>query len=189
MKVFAMAAWLAAGAAVSGGAPAPALKIEKAVYQLDPGVVQVAFEFDNPTDSVLYLDCQGRPRAAGKGGALSLSFGNVADTLAEAAEAPARVGPRQVFKAARKLYAKTPGRESPAIELDPTGFAKLRLEIAYYPERGEGEGSPWLKERAAFVVSKPVVMEKRGKRPPPLPVTKTRTYTPPPAQADSPEAK
>lgn len=167
-------------ATAASAAPAATLKLDKALLSRESGIVQIAFTFRNLSDSVVYLDCQGTPRASGKGGALTLSFGG-ADS--GAGYPPERVGPGQTFTATRKLYAKIPGRENPGIALDPSPYARLRAEMAYYPERSEGEGEAFVRERAQ-TVSASAPLEKKGKPPAAVKPTRTRTYIPPPAQED-----
>jgi hypothetical protein len=154
------------------------LKAEKAVFDRETGVLQFAFTFTNATDSAVYLDCQGPPRAAAKGGVLSLSFSNTQDTSEGGAEPPERVGPRQVFTAARKLYSKIPGRENPGIPLDPSSCSRLKIEMALYPERAEGEGAPYLREKGVLLAAPALALARKGKAPPPRPVRRTRTYVP-----------
>lgn len=159
-------------------ADGPRLKIEKAVYRLDPGALEFSFEFVNSGDSAVYVDCQGRPKASARGATLALAFGgNTEDT-----SVPARVGPRQTFRAARKLYGKAPGRENPSIDLDPAAFAHLKVEMAVYPERAEGEGEAYLRERATMLAAPTVSLVKQGKRqpPPPLRIIRTPGDAPPP---------
>jgi hypothetical protein len=173
---------IAAGAEMSPGSPA--LKIEKALNQLDPGELYLSFEFNNPTDSVLYLDCQGTPVSARKGSTLGLSFKGAPDSSGP--EAPARVGPRQVFRAERRLHGAVPGKANPAIPLDPARFAQLAVEMAFYPERAEGEGVPWVSAGAVTVKAPKIAIKKTGKRPPPPPVTRKREYVPPPHEEKDP---
>jgi hypothetical protein len=53
---------------------APTLKTDTAIYHLETGTLQYAFTFTNPTDSVVFLDCQVPPYASLAGGVLTLTF-------------------------------------------------------------------------------------------------------------------
>ncbi|MEO7425853.1 MAG: hypothetical protein ABI036_11750, partial [Fibrobacteria bacterium] len=192
------AAGNAASATASSTAPSapervpasPSLRIDTAVYDLGTGVLHYAFTFSNPTDSVLFLDCQASPRASLSGGALALKFdrkenkatdtfshaanpdnpSDPADSAAPAMDAndypPQRVGARQTFRGQRRLdrllgdYRARPG------------FSSLQLRIAVYPESGIGEDSPYDLERQLHAVSKTVKVVRRGKVPPPPRVMK-----------------
>lgn len=70
-------------------AASPNLKTDTAIYHMDAGTLQYAFTFVNPTDSVVYLDCQVPPFATLSGGSLVLSFDRTAfaDAAAPASDA------------------------------------------------------------------------------------------------------
>ena len=60
--------------AVGPAAAAPTLKTDTAIYHLESGTLQYSFTFTNPTDSVVFLDCQIPPYAKLAGGVLTLTF-------------------------------------------------------------------------------------------------------------------
>lgn len=164
-------------AAASAQAPEPAsiqppiLKISKAEYRLDQNVLEFSFTVNNHGDSVIYLDCQGQPAAARKGKTLLLSFAAADEAAADSAR-PQRIGARQGYQGHRRIYGLGPDALGSALsktggEADPAGATLLKAEMAAYPERSEGEGLPWVRERAVMVSAKPVPLAKRGKRPPP----------------------
>lgn len=82
--------WAAGAMAREKGLPAalasgsPALKTDTAVYHMQSGTLQYAFTFVNPTDSVVFLDCQVPPFAALSGDALVLTFDRTAFTATDA---------------------------------------------------------------------------------------------------------
>ena len=166
------------GWAAGAFAAAPALKIDTAVYDVNAGVLQFAFSFTNPLDSVLYLDCQLPPRAELAGGVLTLTFARSATGGAQAGgrakpdsgEAPVttaddyppqRIAGGQGYQGQRKL-----DRVLGDYHARPN-FAKLKIRIDYYPERAEGEGPMFLAERAATVIAGPHAVLRKGKAPPP----------------------
>ncbi len=72
-------------AALASGSPG--LKMDTAIYHMDGGTLQYAFTFVNPTDSVVFLDCQVPPFARLSGNTLILTFDRTAFTAAPAAPA------------------------------------------------------------------------------------------------------
>jgi hypothetical protein len=180
------AAWsmlLSLTAAASAAADAvPVLTVDKAVYSLETGVLQYAFTFANPSDSVLFLDCQVPPRASLQGNTLLLDFDRsampAADSGSKAADAadfpPQRVGRRQTFQGQRRL-----DRLLGTSAARPA-FPTLQLRMAYYPERDSGDGEAYLIDRQRQVVSKPQIVSRRGKVPPPNPPRVLRHRIPAP---------
>lgn len=165
-------------------APQPTLRIDKAAYDLGSGVLQIAFTFVNAGDSVAYLDCQMPPRASLAGGTLTLVFdrkaagsegawaGGPAPTDSAPAAAvdpdaypPQRIAERQTFQGQRR-FDRVLGDASARPK-----FTSLRLVMAVYPERAEGEGTPYLVERGIRVAAPPHAVARQGKPPvPPKPV-------------------
>jgi hypothetical protein len=159
--------------------------MDTAVYDVGSGVLQFAFTFTNPSDSVLYLDCQVPPRAALEGGTLVLTFARAAGA-AEGAQAggpaatdsaaagavdpddfpPQRVAGGQSYQGQRRL-----DRVLGEANARPK-FASLRLKIDYYPERAEGAGPMFVLERAARVAAPAHAVTRRGKPPAPPKVIK-----------------
>lgn len=167
-------------------APQPSLRIDKAAYDLGSGVLQIAFTFANPGDSVLFLDCQAPPRASLAGGTLTLVFdrkstgsdgtwaGGPAPTDSAPAAAvdpdaypPQRIAERQTFQGQRRfdrVLGDASGRARPK-------FTSLRVVMEVYPERAEGEGTPYVAERGLRVATAPHAVARQGKPPvPPKPV-------------------
>ena len=70
-------------AALASGSPN--LKTDTAIYHMDGGTLQYAFTFVNPTDSVVFLDCQVPPFATLSGNSLILTFDRTAFTAEAAA--------------------------------------------------------------------------------------------------------
>jgi hypothetical protein len=205
-----LAAGNAASATASPSGPervpaTPALRVDTAVYDLGTGVLHYAFTFANPTDSVLFLDCQASPRASLSGGVLALKFdrkanqaadafpnaagtagtanpdnhdnpANRSDSALPAMDAddypPQRVGARQTFRGQRRL-----DRVLGDYQARP-GFSSLQLRIAFYPESGIGEDSPYAIERQMHAVSKAVKVVRRGRAPPPPKAMKLRKASP-----------
>ncbi len=173
---------LAAGAATAN------LKIDTAIYDVNAGVLQFAFTFTNPGDSVLYLDCQLPPRAVMEGNVLSLTFsraagagegaqagGPVAGDSAGAAAAvnpddfpPQRVAGGQAYQGQRRL-----DRLLGDWQARPK-FASLRIKVDYYPEKTEGEGM-FVVDRAQRAVAPVHAVMRRGKPPAPPKVIRLRT--------------
>jgi hypothetical protein len=171
-------------------APAPSLRIDTAVYDLNSGVLQFAFTFANPSDSTLYLDCQLPPRAALQGDALILTFarggaaegaraGGPAPTDSAPAAAvdpeafpPQRIAGGQSFQGQRRLD---------RVLGDPNArprFSSIKLKMDYYPERAEGEGPMYVAERAARAESAPHKAVRKGKPPAPPKVIRLRRPVP-----------
>lgn len=177
---------------------APTLRIDAADYDLGSGVLHIMFTFANPSDSVLYLDCQLPPRASLKGGVLTLTFARDA----KESEGALAGGPAPIDSAppVSSSPAPAPGAPAPAA-FDPDAFppqriaggqtfqgqrrfdrvlgpssarpkfASLRLVMGYYPERTEGEGPSFLVEKGRRVQASPHAVVRRGKPPaPPKPV-------------------
>lgn len=179
IAVFALiAAALFAPSANASQGPAQAARAslagDTAVYHLDQGVLQYIFTFANPTDSVLYLDCQVPPRAALLGDTLALTFARnplepgetVAGGPVDGGPAnprdfpPQRVAGGQTFQGSRKLDRVLGDADS------RPRFSILLLLMDHYPERAEGEGDPFLAERP-MRVSAALKVTRKGKVPPP----------------------
>lgn len=164
--------------------PAPSLRVDRAVYDLGSGVLQLAFTFSNPGDSTAYLDCQVPPRASLSGGVLTLTFargaaasegalaGGPAPTDSAPAAAvdwdaypPQRIAGGQTFQGQRRLdRVLGDARARPK-------FASVKVVMAYYPERTEGEGPLFAAERGQRVAAPPHAAVRKGKPPePPKPV-------------------
>ncbi|MDB5103747.1 MAG: hypothetical protein JWP91_1436 [Fibrobacteres bacterium] len=204
----------------------PTLKTDTAIYQLDQGMLQYAFTFVNPSDSVLFLDCQIPPHASMSGNTLVLTFDRkpasagsripgeasqggggghgVSSTGAGVPSGPAssgttaggpasgiavdpndfppqRIGAHQTFQGQRRL-----DRVLGDFHARPR-FAKVQLRMAYYPERVEGEGTPFVVERERRASAAAVNVVRKGKAPPPPKVRKFRVPkegAPPPAPAE-----
>lgn len=171
-------------AAAAYAAPAPSLRIDRAVYDAGSGVLQIAFTFSNPGDSAAYLDCQLPPRASLSGSTLTLAFARAA-TEAEGARAggpaptdsapaaaydpeaypPQRVAGGQTYQGQRRL-----DRVLGDAAARPK-FSALRVSMDYYPERAEGEGPLYAAERGKRVAAAPHAVKRVGKPPaPPKPV-------------------
>ena len=158
-------------AASAAGTPsakgAPVLKVGQAVYRADQNVLEFAFTVDNPTDSVVYVDCQGQPQASLRGKDLSLRFA-ARDSAEADSIRPQRVGARQTYRGHRRIHGLGPDAAGgPAHPADPAAAARLQVEMAAYPERQEGEGEAWLRDRALRLSAPPVPLARKGKRPPP----------------------
>jgi hypothetical protein len=170
-----------AAAAPGGVVPAPSarpiLKTDSAIYNLDKGVLQYAFTFTNPTDTVLYLDCQVPPRARLAGDNLVLAFDRSAppepDSASTAAGGPVagpanpddfppqRVGAHQTFQGSRRLD-RLPGGP-----LARPRFDKLQLEIAFYPEQELGDAK-FQADKKGVAAAPPKAVIRKGKVPPPM---------------------
>jgi hypothetical protein len=153
----------------------PSLKAEAAVYKMEYGVLDFSFTFTNPTDSVLFLDCQVPPKfkLAGKTLSLTLDRKPAATPDSSASQGfeafpPQRVGAHQTFQGQRR-FDRIPG----ATDARPD-FSALELRMAVYPERGEGEGDPFVVEKETILIAKPAAVTRRGKKAPPP--TKTRIH-------------
>lgn len=160
---------LAAASASGAEAPAarpPVIKVTQAVYRLDQNVLEFAFTVQNPSDGVVYVDCEGQPASALAGKALALRFA-AADSLAADTARPQRVGARQGYQGSRRIFGLGPDALGTAHPADPAKAASLMVQMAVYPERVEGEGSAWMLDRGMQVAAKPVPLRRLGKRPPP----------------------
>lgn len=145
----------------------PVLKVIQAVYRADQNVLEFAFTVDNPSDSVLYVDCQGQPQASLRGKDLALRFAARDSAEADSAR-PQRVGARQTYRGHRRIFGLGPDATGgPAHPADPAAAARLRVEMAAYPERLEGEGEAWLRDRALGLSAPAAPLARKGKRPPP----------------------
>lgn len=144
---------------------APILKVGKAEYRLDQNVLEFSFTVTNPGDTAIYLDCQGQPAASRQGKALLLAFASE-EAGADSAR-PQRIGARQGYQGHRRIYGLGPDATGAAHAADPAGATTLKVEMAAYPERSEGEGLPWVREQAVVVSAKPSPLSRKGKRPPP----------------------
>jgi hypothetical protein len=184
----AFGAW---GALVPGLAAGPALRLDAAAYDLGSGVLQFAFTFSNPGDSAMYLDCELPPRAVLEGSTLILVF----DRRAGAAEGvaaggpvppdsgaarafdpkaypPQRIGGGHTFRGQRRLD-RILGESGPRPR-----FTRLRVAMAYFPERPLGEeGGPYRKEAGTMAEAVHAVARKGRPPAPPKPV---RIYRPEP---------
>lgn len=167
---------LAASASRSESGPgnpppgSPVIKVTDAVYRLDRNVLEFSFTVTNPSDSVVYVDCEGQPVPALAGKALSLSFA-AADSLAADTARPQRVGARQGYRGSRRIFGLGPDALGTPHPADPAKAASLQVRMAVYPERPAGEGAAWMLERGMEVEAKPAPLRKLGKRPPaPKPV-------------------
>ncbi|MEO6097511.1 MAG: hypothetical protein ABIW76_18405 [Fibrobacteria bacterium] len=216
---------IAMGAATS----MPTLKTDTAIYHMEPGTLQYAFTFTNPTDSVVFLDCQIPPYAHLAGGVLTLTFDRgafptaatapaapevpaAADSVASVASAsgasgaspsvvggggpevpttgsgrapvparspqgvmaggpvdggavnpndfpPQRVAAHQTFRGQRRLDRVLGDWNARPV------FAKVQLRMAVLPERDEGDGAPYVLERARRVEAAPKNVVRNGKPP------------------------
>ena len=149
------------------------LKVSEAKYRPLYGGVEFSFEFTNPTNEPVYLDCQGLPVSALSGKTLALSFGDKPDSASH----PQRIGPRQTFAGYRRVDKVEPPRD-PA---SPAGFSLLQVDMAVYPERSQGEGEPFLREQANRARSNAETVSGGGRKavaPPPR--TRTRIRRPAP---------
>lgn len=145
----------------------PVLEISRAVYRADQNVLEFAFTVANPSDSVVYVDCQGQPQASLRGKDLALLFAARDSADADTAR-PQRVGARQTFRGHRRIFGLGPDASGgPAHPADPAAAARLRVEMAAYPERQEGEGEAWLRDRASRLAAPAAPLARKGKRPPP----------------------
>ncbi|GEM_PF-2969385 len=213
--------------AASATVAAPTLKTDTSLYHLEQGALQYSFTFTNPTDSVLFLDCQIPPHARMSGSTLVLTFerksfqaaasgGTAISSVGAGGSAPAsggvppasggggghgvsslgtgrvtgpagmgsggsvvaggpvdggavnpddfppqRVAAHQTFQGQRKL-----DRVLGDSEARPA-FSRVQLVMAYYPERAEGEGVPYLIEREQRVSAPARPSVRKGKAPPP----------------------
>ena len=165
--------------------PPPNLRIDTAVYDVNAGILQFAFTFTNPSDSVLYLDCQLPPRAVLEGSTLDLVFARAAGASGARAGGPVsgdsaggavnpddfppqRVANGQSYQGQRKL-----DRVLGDWQARPK-FASLRIRIDYYPERTEGEGR-FAVERALTIGAPAHAVFRKGKPPAPPKVIHRRT--------------
>jgi hypothetical protein len=154
-------------AAPAAAAATPVLKVTQAVYRADQNVLEFAFTVDNPADSVVYVDCQGQPQASLGGKELTLRFAARDSAEADTAR-PQRVGARQTYRGHRRIFGLGPDATGgPAHPADPAAAARLRVEMAAYPERLEGEGEAWLRDRALRLSAPASPLARKGKRPPP----------------------
>jgi hypothetical protein len=164
----------------AGTAESAAYRLEagEAVYRLDRNVLEFAFTLINPTDSAVFLDCQGEPEASLAGKTLTLRFAAPDEAALDTAR-PQRIGARQGFQGRRRIHGlglDHLGQAKGSKPADPAGATSLVLEMAVYPERTEGEGKAWVRERASLAASKAVPLRKSGKRqPPPKPMRIRRT--------------
>lgn len=158
----------ASGSPGSPGAPGgPALAVAQAVYRADRNVLEFAFTVRNPTDSVVYVDCQGQPQASLRGKDLSLRFAARDSSEADTAR-PQRVGARQTYRGHRRIFGLGPDATGgPGHPADPAAAARIRVEMAVYPERLEGEGEAWVRDRALFLAAPAAPLARKGRRPPP----------------------
>lgn len=156
---------LLTASAESASTPGVVLKITQAVYRANQNVLEFSFTVDNPSDSVVFVDCQGQGEATRRGPSLLLSF--AANDAADADSArPQRIGARQGYQGHRRIFGLGPDHlGNPARPSDPIRAAKLTVEMAVYPERLEGEGPAWVLERGTRVSAKPASLAKQGKRP------------------------
>ncbi|GEM_PF-5337939 len=170
----------------------PTLKLASALYKVGPGILEFSFTFVNPTDSVLYLDCQVPPKFALRGKTLLLTLDrapaampskpgaakdsakadgqNGSPAVDLAAFPPQRIAAHQTFQGQRRF-----DHILGEAEVRPA-FSTLRLEMVYYPERSEGEGEPFVQERGTAVNAPPMPVPRRGK--PPSPPAKIRIVHP-----------
>ncbi|MDB5048248.1 MAG: hypothetical protein JWO30_1319 [Fibrobacteres bacterium] len=183
---------------------APTLRVDTAIYNLDQGVLQYAFTFANPSDSVLYLDCQVPPRATLTGNTLVLDFDRTAAPPAPGAADSA--GAAAGSGASGPSAGKTAGGPTAGGAVDPNDFppqrigaqqtfqgqrrldrvlgdfharpkfTNLQLRMAFYPERVSGEGVPFVAEKQRRATSKTITVVRRGKAPPPPRVLKFKTH-------------
>ena len=189
-------------AALASGSPG--LKTDTAIYHMDGGTLQYAFTFVNPTDSVVFLDCQVPPFAKLSGNTLMLTFDRTAFAAAPAASgeaspssapapapAPAPAGvlaggpldggavntddfPPQRVGPHQAFQGQ---RKLDRVLGDPharPAFAKVQLRMAWYPERAEGEGVQYLVDRKSAVSAPAGRVARKGKAPPPPKVRKFR---------------
>lgn len=158
----------AAGASGSGThlQRPPVIEVTEAVYRLDHNVLEFAFTVTNPSDQVIYVDCQGQPAPALAGKSLSLVFA-AADSLAADTARPQRVGARQGYRGNRRIFGLGPDTHGGTHPADPAKAASLKVRMAVYPERLAGEGSAWALENRVEVAAEPAKLRKGGKRPPP----------------------
>ncbi|HKP95365.1 MAG TPA: hypothetical protein VJ385_06375, partial [Fibrobacteria bacterium] len=137
----------------------PTLKADTAVYNPDRGVLQYAFTFVNPSDSVLYLDCQVPPRATLSGSTLVLDLDRTAMQADASPFPPQRIGGNQTFQGQRRLdrvFGDSQSRPE---------FTSLQLRMAFYPERDSGEGESFVTARRRLAVSRNIAVARRGKAP------------------------
>lgn len=114
---------------------APSLRIDAAAYDLGNGVLHIAFTFANPTDSVLYLDCQVPPRASLAGGTLTLIFaraaaaseGALAGGPAPSDSAPAIPTSATPAPADTAPSSSAPSASASASVVDPESFPPQRI--------------------------------------------------------------
>lgn len=160
----------------TAGKAVPRLEAGEAVYRLDQNVLEFSFTLVNPADSAIFLDCQGDPEVSLEGRTLLLRFAAPDEAALDTAR-PQRIGARQGFQGRRRIHGlglDHLGQAKGSRPADPAGAASLALEMAVYPERNEGEGQPWVRERATRAVSEAVPLRKKGKRPPPPKPVKIR---------------
>jgi hypothetical protein len=201
MRSFRLALLAGLAPILAAAAPqrAPSLRIDAAAYDLGNGVLHIAFTFANPSDSVLYLDCQVPPRASLAGGTLTLIFARAA----AASEGALAGGPAPSDSAPAVAAPGSPSPVAPAaaavVDLESfppqriaggqtfqgqrrldrvlgdasarPKFTSLRLVMGYYPERAEGEGPSFVVERGKRIAASPHTVSRKGKPPaPPKPV-------------------
>lgn len=181
----------------------PNLKTDTAIYHLEGGALQYAFTFVNPTDSVIFLDCQVPPFATLSGNSLILTFDRTAFTTvaASAAVAAAPGEPSPSSARGRGVVAGGPldggpvdpddfppqrvgphqafqgQRKLDRLLGDPharPAFAKVQLRMAWYPERAEGEGAHYLVERKSLASAPAGKVIRKGKAPPPPKIKRFR---------------
>jgi hypothetical protein len=176
MKTATISAMMLLAATASGAssqAARPSLAADTAVYHLEQGVLQYAFTFANPSDSVLYLDCQLPPRAILTGDTLALTFarhpaepgeilagGPVGGGPADPRDfPPQRVAGGQTFHGQRKLDRVLGDADS------RPRFSVLLLRMDHYPERTEGGGESFLADRPVRVSAPAIKVTRKGKMP------------------------
>lgn len=203
MATFAIAGAKETGMPAALASGSPSLKTDTAIYHLDGGTLQYAFTFVNPTDSVVFLDCQVPPFARLSGNTLMLDFDRTAFAAAPAAPAasgeaspssgPAPVGAGVLAGGPLDGGAVNPDdfppqrvgphqafqgqRKLDRVLGDPharPAFAKVQLRMAWYPERAEGEGVHYLVDRKSAVSAPARNVARKGKAPPPPKVRKFR---------------
>ena len=166
-----------------GHSASPTLRADTAIYHLDKGVLQYAFVFVNPSDTVLYLDCQVPPKSTLSGNTLVLTFDRTSaldgpDSAGAKPRAtaggpveggvvdpkdfpPQRIGPRQTFQGQRKLDRVLGDYH------DRPQFAKVQLRMTYYPESGIGKEGRFSADNERRATAKPITVAQRGKAPAP----------------------
>lgn len=184
-------------AAAGEGVPSPSLRVDKVIYNVEAGVLQYVFTFANPSDSVLFLDCQVPPRASLSGSTLVLDFDRKALPAPGAADSaaaqpggamaggptaggsvdakdfpPQRVGARQTFQGSRRLDRVLGGYQA------RPEFKSLQLRMAYYPERESGDGEPFVAEAQRRIAGLAVTVVRKGNASAPPKVIRRRVPAP-----------